>query len=157
MMEIAGWTIATVLVGTTIGIHYETMRIVSDKILPWAVSRFHDRRVMIIMIMALMLGHIAEIWLFALAFILLSNLPALGQLSGDFDGSFSSFLYFSAVSYTSVGYGDIAPQGPLREIAVSESLIGLLMIAWSASFTYLKMERVWDSRSRLRNDHRHRP
>jgi len=109
------------------------------------------------MIAALMVGHIAEIWLFALSFIVLSNLPDLGQLSGDFDGSFSSFLYFSAVSYTSVGYGDVTPRGPLREIAVSEALIGLLMIAWSASFTYLKMERVWDSRSRSRNNHRHRP
>ena len=157
MIEIVGWAIAAVLVGATIGIHYEIMRIVSDTILPWAINRFHDRRVMIIMIAALMVGHIAEIWLFALSFIVLSNLPDLGQLSGDFDGSFSSFLYFSAVSYTSVGYGDVTPRGPLREIAVSEALIGLLMIAWSAWFTYLKMERVWDSRSRSRNNHRHRP
>jgi len=152
MIEIVGWTIATVLVAATIGIHYEIMRIVSDAILPWAIKRFHDRRVMMLMIAALMLGHIAEIWLFALAFVLVTSWPALGYLSGDFDGSFSSFLYFSATSYTSLGCGDIIPHGPLRGIAISEALIGLLMIAWSASFAYLKMERVWDSRSRPRSD-----
>jgi len=54
MIEIVGWAIAAVLVGATIGIHYEIMRIVSDSILPWAINRFHDRRVMIIMIAALM-------------------------------------------------------------------------------------------------------
>src|SRR4051812_16120040 len=131
MIEIVGWTIATVLVAATIGIHFEIMRIVSDAILPWAIKRFHDRRVMMLMIAALMLGHIVEIWLFAFAFVLVSHWPTLGYLSGDVDESFSSFLYFSATSYTSLGFGDITPHGPLRSIAISEALIGLLMIAWS--------------------------
>jgi len=157
MMEIAGWTIAMILAGVTIGIHYEIMRIVSDTILPWAMNRFRDRRVIVIMIVALMLGHIAEIWLFALSFLLVSHWPALGYLSGEVDGSWSSFLYFSATNYTSLGYGDIIPHGPLRGIAISEALIGLLMIAWSASFAYLKMERLWDSHPRPPKDRRHRP
>ena len=45
--------------------------------------------------------------------------------------------------YTSVGFGDILPQGHLRLIAGVEGLAGLLMIGWSASFTYLMMEKLW--------------
>ena len=52
-------------------------------------------------------------------------------------------LYFSLVTYTSLGYGDIAPLGPARLLAGIESLIGLGLIAWSASFTYLEMQRHW--------------
>ncbi|HVY13442.1 MAG TPA: potassium channel family protein [Alphaproteobacteria bacterium] len=147
-MELIGWVIASVLVAATIGIHYEIMRLVSDVILPWALKRFHDRRVVVLMIASLMLGHIAEIWAFAFGMMAVSRWPELGSLSGAFNGSLSAFLYFSSVNYTSLGYGDITPHGAMRAIAVSETLAGLLMIAWSASFTYLKMEKIWDLRQR---------
>ena len=146
MMHFFGWFIATVLVIITIGIHYEIMRVVSDFVLPWAFKRFHDRRAIMTMITTLMLGHIIEIWVFALAIYLATLDPRFGALSGNFDGSFDTFVYFSAVNYTSTGYGDITPQGVIRSIAVSEALAGLMMIAWSASFTYIKMETIWSLR-----------
>ena len=52
-------------------------------------------------------------------------------------------LNFSLVTYTSLAYGDIAPLGPARLLAGIEALIGLGLIAWSASFTYLEMQRHW--------------
>ena len=55
-------------------------------------------------------------------------------------------LYFSLITYTSLGYGDIAPLGPARLLAGIESLIGLGLIAWSASFTYLEMQHHWYAR-----------
>ncbi len=143
MMEFFGWAIAATLVIVTIGIHYEIIRIVSDVVIPWALRRFHDRRIMMLTIVTLIFGHIIEIWVFALAMLLMTLHPALGYLSGDFDGSLNTFLYFSAVNYTSTGYGDITPHGAIRSLAVSEALGGLMMIAWSASFTYLKMEHIW--------------
>jgi hypothetical protein len=47
------------------------------------------------------------------------------------------------VSYTSLGLGDVYPQGGVRLLTGVEALVGLLMIAWSASFTYLSMEKYW--------------
>jgi hypothetical protein len=44
--------------------------------------------------------------------------------------------------------GDIAPLGPVRLLAGVEALNGLLMIAWSASFTYLSMENFWAPHAR---------
>ncbi|MEJ0062538.1 MAG: potassium channel family protein [Alphaproteobacteria bacterium] len=146
LAEIIGWIIATSLVAITVLIHYEIMLITSDKILPWGIKRFHDRRVMLMTITMLMIAHIIEIWVFAFVVYFMYLTPKLGYLSGEFDGSLSACVYFSAVSYTSLGYGEIIPRGAIRNIAVSEALIGLLMIAWSASFTYIKMEQTWNER-----------
>jgi len=54
-------------------------------------------------------------------------------------------MYFSAETYTSLGFGDITPVGPIRLLAGIEALNGLLLIGWSASFTYIAMERFWDA------------
>jgi uncharacterized protein YjbI with pentapeptide repeats len=43
------------------------------------------------------------------------------------DQSFVSCLYFSAITFTTVGYGDLAPHGALRLIAASEALTGILL------------------------------
>lgn len=56
------------------------------------------------------------------------------------------YFYFSIASYTSLGIGDILPEGHLRVIAGIEALQGLILIAWSASFSYLMMERFWNVR-----------
>jgi len=52
-------------------------------------------------------------------------------------------LYFSFTVYTTVGFGDIYPQGELRFLTGIESLTGLVLITWTASFLYVKMTRYW--------------
>ncbi len=60
---------------------------------------------------------------------------------------FAEALYFSAEAYTSLGLGDVTPYGSARLLAGVEALNGLLLIAWSASFLYLEMERYWKRRN----------
>lgn len=43
------------------------------------------------------------------------------------DRSFESCLYFSAITFSTVGYGDLAPHGHLRLVAASEALMGILL------------------------------
>lgn len=145
MIELCAWAIACLLVIITVIIHYEILSMVSDHVVPWAQHRFRGRRVIGISIATLMLGHIIEIWVFAFAMFGLLATNLFGSLTGEFDGSLSSYLYFSAVNYTSLGDNMIRPTGPIRAIAVSETLAGMMMIAWSASFAYLKMEQIWKS------------
>ena len=52
-------------------------------------------------------------------------------------------LYWSAVTFVTVGFGDIVPTGPLRLLAGMEALTGFVLITWTASFLYLEMNRLW--------------
>jgi hypothetical protein len=54
-----------------------------------------------------------------------------------------SYLYYSGVIYTTLGLGDIQPEGHIRFITAMEALNGFLLITWSASFTFLAMGRLW--------------
>lgn len=55
-------------------------------------------------------------------------------------------VYLSAMTFSTVGFGDVAPAGPIRFIAGTEAVLGLFLIAWSATFTYYEMERNWRGR-----------
>ncbi|WP_300974515.1 potassium channel family protein [Sphingomonas sp. LHG3406-1] len=100
---------------------------------------------LLFIILVLFATHVFEVVLFALA---LSGLDwaDYGRLMGAVTGGpgwFEDHFYFSIASYTTLGIGDIVPEGPIRVIAGMEALTGLVLIAWSASFTYLAMERLW--------------
>jgi len=45
--------------------------------------------------------------------------------------------------FTTVGFGDLVPTGAIRVLSAAEGLAGLAMITWSASFTFLAMQRLW--------------
>jgi hypothetical protein len=87
--------------------------------------------------------HVFEIWLFALAYFLMINIEGLGSLSGNFDQSLLDCSYFSFTTYTTVGFGDIEPLGYVRFLTGLESLTGLVLITWSASFLFLEMQKYW--------------
>ena len=86
--------------------------------------------------------HMAEIWIFGLMIWLLLRLPECGNL-GPGAAHLFDYIYFSSTTYTTVGFGDLAPAGPIRFLAGTEGLTGFVLITWSASFTYLEMERFW--------------
>ena len=46
----------------------------------------------------------------------------------------SSALYFSAVTYTTTGYGDLVLGPEWRLVGAVEALIGILMCGWSTAF-----------------------
>lgn len=68
-----------------------------------------------------------------------------GILVGPAGSWRTSCLYFSAETYTSLGFGSLTPVGPGRLLAGVEALTGLLLIGRSASFTYISMERFWNT------------
>jgi hypothetical protein len=94
-------------------------------------------------IIAAFVAHTTEVWLHAIAYYLLTEHYAIGTFGGNFDRTFQDYLYFATVTYTSLGLGDVYPLGGLRLLAGVETPTGLILIAWSASFTYLAMEKFW--------------
>ena len=92
---------------------------------------------------AVFILHCLEILLFGSAFYIGVEHLDIGLLRGEFSGHFREYIYFSLVSYTSLGLGDVYPYGPLRLLTGVEALTGLIIIGWSASFTYFCMSRLW--------------
>ncbi len=138
---------STVLVLSSVLIHYETLRLVWRRLPRLTLP---PRRRILVVIVALFAAHTVEVWLHAFAFYLLTDHFGIGTFGGHFGANFEDYLYFSTVTYTSLGFGDVYPLGGLRLIAGVETLTGLVMIAWSASFTYLAMERFWPLQERRR-------
>lgn len=128
-------------------IHYEGLNLL-ERIVRlerhWLRARLRLAGVMACVVLL----HSAEIWIFAALYLGMENFPALGSLqwAQGYPSERSVFLdklYYSAVVYTSLGFGDLVPTGALRIVSTTETLLGLLLIAWSASFTYLLMQRLW--------------
>ncbi|MEW6332514.1 MAG: ion channel [Pseudomonadota bacterium] len=120
--------------------HYEVLRVLSARV---PQIRIRPRARLLAVLFGTFFGHLLQIGFYALAYFYLRDRFDLGTFGGQFSDSFSAYLYFSAEAYTSVGLGDIYPLGPLRLITGIEALNGLLLIGWSASFTYLTMQKFW--------------
>jgi hypothetical protein len=89
-------------------------------------------------------AHAVEVWMFGISYFLMNRAKNWGHLQGNFDGSLMDCVYFSFTSYTTLGFGDIAPHGDMRFLVGLESLTGLVLITWTASFLYLEMTRYWE-------------
>jgi voltage-gated potassium channel len=59
---------------------------------------------------------------------------------------FESSLYFSMMSYTTVGYGDVLPATSWRLIGPSEAAIGVLMLGWSTAIIVSAVQRIFNLR-----------
>jgi hypothetical protein len=137
-----GVAIATVtVISVIIGLHYEVLRN-CIRVLPAIASK--RRQLLIVLILVIMLTHAIEIWIFGLTYMLLLKWSLFGSIEGAVAiTSVIDYVYYSAMVYTTVGFGDLFPSGPIRLMTGMEALTGLVMITWSASFTFLEMQRDW--------------
>lgn len=92
-------------------------------------------------VLGVLIAHTAQVWVFAIAYFFMHHADSWGSLQGNFNGSFLDCVYFSFATFTTVGYGDIEPVGALRFLTGIEGLTGLVLITWSASFLFMKMQR----------------
>ena len=129
-------------VGVCVALHYEGLSHLS---LQHRARRGRLARWHVLTAIFAMLGlHVLEIWIFGFAYTLLSWFPPTGQIQmAATDVTWLDRIYFSASSFTTLGYGDLVPHGPMRLLAGTEALVGLMLITWSASFTFLQMDRYW--------------
>ncbi|MGD9764849.1 MAG: potassium channel family protein [Candidatus Binatia bacterium] len=77
-----------------------------------------------------MLLHIAEILVWAGFYLIMDCLPDL-----------STAFYFSAVTYSSLGYGDVVLDPQWRNVSGMEALTGILMAGLSTSFFFAFISR----------------
>ena len=149
-MTYDNWPINMLVVATTVIvvtlavlIHYEGLVLMSRR-----MPRLHTRarRKVLFVIYGVITLHVAEIWLFGVAYWALLHFAGTGVVAGAETLGFFDAVYLSAVTFSTVGFGDLAPVGAIRFLAGTESLAGFILITWSASFTFLEMERFWRER-----------
>ncbi|MCP4185022.1 MAG: two pore domain potassium channel family protein [Hyphomicrobiales bacterium] len=74
-------------------------------------------------IVMIVLTHTIQVWIWALAFVLMSALPDINDA-----------VYFALVTYTTLGYGDITIADELRTFCSMAAVTGLLSFGLSAAF-----------------------
>lgn len=129
------------VIGLAVMIHYEFLRRIT-LLLPKLRIR-HRLRILLGVFLTLT-AHSLEVWIFAGSFYLMHHAEGWGTLLGNFNGTMLDCVYFSFTTYTTLGTGDIEPHGDLRFLTGLESLTGLVLITWTASYLYLEMTRYWD-------------
>lgn len=67
--------------------------------------------------------HTAEIWGYAVLFWLIAAIP-----------SFEDALYYSTVTYATIGYGDITLTKQWRILGAIEGANGVILLGWSTAF-----------------------
>jgi uncharacterized BrkB/YihY/UPF0761 family membrane protein len=77
----------------------------------------------LVMVFALIFLHFVEIWLFALLYAWVNALPNIPDA-----------LYFSTISYSTIGYSDAEIAHDWRMIAALEGILGIILLGWSTAF-----------------------
>jgi hypothetical protein len=99
--------------------------------------------VMMIVTLITAVMHVIEIVLWAIAYLL------CGEMA-----TFEKAFYFSAVNYTSLGYGDIVLSERWRLLGPLEAINGLLLFGLSTAVMFAVLSRLITNR--LRHQHGHR-
>lgn len=127
---VSAWLIAIVTSILTVWIHYESLVLLRR----WVV-RFKERARVFVTLVCLIVTHIVEIYVFAIVYGLMSLDPQFGTIV-DLESA-TDFVYYSSVVYTTVGFGDLYPTGPIRVVTAIEAIVGLVLITWSATFMFV--------------------
>jgi voltage-gated potassium channel Kch len=88
--------------------------------------------ILVIVIVGIFLVHTVEIWLWAVLYIWL----------GEFV-EFERALYFSTVTFTSLGYGDITLQERWQLLSGFEAINGIILFGVSTAFVYAAIRMLF--------------
>ncbi|UAW97691.1 two pore domain potassium channel family protein [Halopseudomonas nanhaiensis] len=106
-------------------------------------SGLRPRLRILLLFFGLLIAHVIEIWMFGVGAWLLAEFGQNSGISEMQQPGLLDFVYLSAATYTTVGYGDLSPGGHLRFLFGTEALAGLMLITWSASLTFVEMQNHW--------------
>lgn len=74
-------------------------------------------------VLGIFLLHTLEVWLWALAYMLTHAIE-----------EFEAALYFSTVTFSTVGFGDVHPSPAWRQFASLEAIDAFILIGWSIAY-----------------------
>ncbi len=98
--------------------------------------RAHDSHIgqvslLVVVVLGLLACHSVEIWLYAATFWAIGAIP-----------DFETALYFSTVTFTTIGYGDVVLDRQWRMFGAIEAANGLILFGWSTAFLFSVTSRL---------------
>ncbi len=110
---------------------------------------FRQGAMMLVVVLGIFLLHTAEIWLYAIAYMSVGAFTELWTA-----------LYFSASSFSTLGFGDVVLGPDWRMLSAVEGVTGLILIGWSSAFLLSVTSRLrileydWETYARRRERER---
>jgi hypothetical protein len=86
-------------------------------------------------VIGFVVAHMVEIVLWAAAY----------RLAGELR-SFEEAVYFSAITFATIGYGDVTLSSQWRLASAIEGVNGILLFGWTTAFLFKVSELVWAAR-----------
>jgi len=132
---LVGLTIVVHAIGTTSWIRFVSRRHKSRA----SVWHWHSGLVILVATgLVLIALHTVQIVIWAATYQLL--LPP-GEL-----GTFEAAVYFSIVTFATLGYGDITLSEGWRLLSGIESMNGILLVGWSTAVLFAVVQSLWERR-----------
>ena len=101
-----------------------------------SLTHFGSLRVLCMTAAFLLILNILEVVVWALAYLAIPD----SQLD-----TLEETVYFSIVTFTSLGYGDVVIASSWRLLSGIEAIAGLLIFGWSTALLFAVVEKIWES------------
>ena len=134
--------IGSVLVAITVAIH----ALGTAFLVKYLASTFLDRTghwgsksvlsALMLAALALVFLHTLEIMVWAGVY---KSLVPVGELA-----NFETAVYFSFVTFTTLGYGDITLTEGYRLLSGIQALNGILLVGWSTALMFAVVQKTWE-------------
>ncbi|WP_139169340.1 ion channel [Microbulbifer yueqingensis] len=85
--------------------------------------------------------HVVEALYFTAIYWVAHQWLELGEFTSGFRDIFRDYFYFSLVSMTTLGLSEFNPVGHLKVITALQSLLGFMMLTWSATFYFKALSK----------------
>lgn len=102
----------------------------------YAACEGTDHRAVLTAFLGLLVLHTLEIIAWAGAYAVLLEAGWFGTFSGAYTGSVADLIYFSGMTFVTLGFTQMETSGSIRLVAMMQSLGGFMILTWSATFIY---------------------
>ncbi len=132
--------LGTCIIALTVVVHavgvIALIRLLRGKVFPKDrhPSLFRMVRVLVFTVLALFFVHTIEIWLWALLYVWLGAFEIMEHA-----------LYFSTVTFTTLGYGDITLSPRWRLLSSFEAANGVILFGVSTAFVFALIQRMYQA------------
>jgi hypothetical protein len=140
--EIIGTGLLFMFICTVI---HALMMVFVNRVLEWRMAHlgstggeFHRSVLVSLLTLCMFVAIVIEAWIWALLYLYNPFITALPDLETAF--------YFSMVTFTTLGYGDVTLTGEWRTLASIQAANGVIVFGWTTALIFYFIQRIYKSK-----------